>query len=415
MLPLEVVFDVPPEIVRGLATGALERVGGVIRETGSKQVVMWLREGAKIADNSDLAAGVLKSVLDVGSGGLTSVAYGALDAVVATNRHNQIMQQFSSLTNLTGLVGGIGVVNLAVSAISLAVMLKRFNEIENQVVKIYEELQRNRNSYLNAGLEAAEDAATAAEAGDNKNKRFYARQAIDRLRQARALILDRAKELQSRGDNEILLAHVSQAIQVDTVRIRCYLDNEDLDNAKRHLHTALEEYRDMAHLTVTRLLGTKRAIYFHHTVSDEDLWRYVGIRKWLSNREVNLPSLLQEALFSERHDFWNPDIVKDIDASVKRLSIRERLSPLGKSNLESIPPHLLALAKCDVLIENFRRLEGFQAEIESIERLGVSVPEWETQLATRLADKEISLADHNDYVLLVDKNWLAEQTDSTAA
>ena len=65
MLPLEVVFDVPPAIVRGLATGALERVGGVIRETGSKQVVMWLREGAKIADNSNLAGGVLKSLLNV--------------------------------------------------------------------------------------------------------------------------------------------------------------------------------------------------------------------------------------------------------------------------------------------------------------------------------------------------------------
>ena len=36
MLPLDVVFDVPPEIVQGLATGALERVGGVIRERGQQ-------------------------------------------------------------------------------------------------------------------------------------------------------------------------------------------------------------------------------------------------------------------------------------------------------------------------------------------------------------------------------------------
>ncbi len=415
MLPLEVVFDVPPAIVRGLATGALERVGGVIRETGSKQVVMWLREGGKIADNSDLAAGVLKSVLDVGSGGFAGVAFGALDAVVAANRHNQIMQQFSALTNLVGIVGGIGVANLAVSAVSLAVILKRFNEIEKQVVAIYDELQRDHNSYLQAGIDAAQDSAAAAKAGDIENKRFYARQAIDRLRQARILILNRAETLQTKGDNDNLLAHVSQAMQVDTVRIRCYLDNDDLENAKRHLQESLAEYRKMLRLTVNRLLGTKRAIYFHHTVSDEDLWRYVGVRKWLSDRDVDLSFLLQETLFAERHDFWNPDIVKDVDASVKRLAIRERLSPLGKSSLESIPPHLLVLAKCDVLIENFRRLEGFQAEIESIERLGVSVPEWEMQFATRLAEKEISLAEHQDYALLVDRDWLTEQSDSPAA
>ncbi len=415
MLPLEVVFDVPPAIVRGLATGALERVGGVIRETGSKQVVMWLREGAKIADNSDLAAGVLKSVLDVGSGGFAGVAFGALDAVVAANRHNQIMQQFGALTNLVGIVGGIGVANLAVSAVSLAVILKRFNEIEKQVVAIYDELQRDHNSYLQAGIDAAQDSAAAAKAGDIENKRFYARQAIDRLRQARILILNRAETLQTKGDNDNLLAHVSQAMQVDSVRIRCYLDNDDLENAKRHLQEPLAEYRKMLRLTVNRLLGTKRAIYFHHTVSDEDLWRYVGIRKWLSDRDIDLSFLLQETLFAERHDFWNPDIVKDVDDSVKRLSIRKRLSPLGKSSLESIPPHLLVLAKCDVLIENFRRLEGFQAEIESIERLGVSVPEWEMQFATRLAEKEISLAEHQDYALLVDKDWLAEQSDSPAA
>ena len=77
MLPLEVVFEVPPEIVRGLATGTLERVGGVIREQGSKQVVMWLREGAQIANNSNLAGGVLRSVLNVGSGGLSGAAFGA--------------------------------------------------------------------------------------------------------------------------------------------------------------------------------------------------------------------------------------------------------------------------------------------------------------------------------------------------
>ena len=415
MLPLEVVFDVPPEIVRGLATGALERVGGVIREQGSKQVVMWLREGAQIANNSSLAGGVLRSVLNVGSGGLTGVAFGALDAVVAAQRHNQIMQQFGALTNLVGMVGGIGVVNLGISAVSLAVLVKRLHDIENQLEKLHEEFQRDRDANLQAGLEAAQDAATAAIEGDHENKRSYALQAIDRLRQARVHVLDKVRELESGGNNELLLGRLSQAMQIDAVRIRCYLERDDLFNAKRHLSQSLVDYRELARTTVHRMLGSSRAVFFHPTVSDEDLWRYVMICKWLSDRDVDLPFLLQESFFAERHDFWNQDIVKDIDASVKKLSIRERLSPKGKANVDSLPPHLLALAESDALIENFQRLEGFHAEIEAIERLGTKHSELEKQQEDALAKAEINLAEHDDYVLFVDTEWLAKQSESTAA
>ena len=42
---LNVVFDVPPQVTQGLLNGTLERVGGVVRDSSSKQVVMWLQEG----------------------------------------------------------------------------------------------------------------------------------------------------------------------------------------------------------------------------------------------------------------------------------------------------------------------------------------------------------------------------------
>ena len=169
MLPLEVVFDVPPEIVRGLASGVLERVGGVIREKGNKQIVMWLREGAKIADNSDLAAGVLKSVLDVGSGGLAGVAYGALDVVVAANRHNQIMQQFSALTSLVGMVGGIGLLNLTTTIVSTAMVLKKLSDIEKAIQElgagITKLFAKDRQVKMEAAINSANLALTMQ--GDN--------------------------------------------------------------------------------------------------------------------------------------------------------------------------------------------------------------------------------------------------------
>jgi len=41
-------FLIPAEIAKGLDAGTLERIGGVIRETNSKQVVLWLREGTQV-------------------------------------------------------------------------------------------------------------------------------------------------------------------------------------------------------------------------------------------------------------------------------------------------------------------------------------------------------------------------------
>jgi hypothetical protein len=42
---INVLFDVPALVAQGLRNGALERVGGVVRDSNSKQVVMWLQEG----------------------------------------------------------------------------------------------------------------------------------------------------------------------------------------------------------------------------------------------------------------------------------------------------------------------------------------------------------------------------------
>ena len=49
---LNVVFDVPALVVQGLMNSSLERVGGVVRDSSSKQVVMWLQEGGSHASKA---------------------------------------------------------------------------------------------------------------------------------------------------------------------------------------------------------------------------------------------------------------------------------------------------------------------------------------------------------------------------
>lgn len=50
---LEVVFEVPAQIHIGMTNGSLERIGGVVRDTRSKQVVAWLRDGSLVSETSN--------------------------------------------------------------------------------------------------------------------------------------------------------------------------------------------------------------------------------------------------------------------------------------------------------------------------------------------------------------------------
>ena len=52
MLQIEVMLEVPLRIAAGLAGGQLERVGGVVRDVGTKQIVALLREGGQLANGS---------------------------------------------------------------------------------------------------------------------------------------------------------------------------------------------------------------------------------------------------------------------------------------------------------------------------------------------------------------------------
>ena len=69
-------------------------------------------------------------------------------------------------------------------------------------------------------------------------------------------------------------------------------------------------------------------------------------------------------------------------------------------------PHIDVLTQSELLIENYQRFQGFYAEIEAIERLGIKHSEWEKQQREALERAEINLANHDDYVALVDNDAL---------
>ena len=404
---LEVVLKVPEAIASGLASGVLERVGGVVRHADSKQIVMWLREGGQIAGNSDLAGGFLRPLLNASSGGLLSATSSVANAAITARSHHLIMQQLNGISRMLGVVGGIGVVNIAVSAVSLGLLLRRLNEIEGKIEAIHLEVQRDRDVNLRAGLDAAQDAAAA---GDERNRRLHAMRAVDRLRDAHVLVVDDLNQQLTHGDERQLAAELSQAMQLDMIRIRCYMDIEDIANARRNLKAALKVYREAAKQSISMLLGTERAVYFHPAVCDDDLWRFVAILQWQREARIAPDSVLVEALLASRHDFWNPEAAPDSDEPDRLAFLHNLIPQHDPEPAREEPKHILALALSEGLIENFERLQGLLVEIDAIERLGINFSVWESQQQAALAKAGVDLESHDDYVGLVDEDELRRLT-----
>ncbi|WP_097462094.1 hypothetical protein [Mangrovitalea sediminis] len=103
MADLNVIFDVSQDILDGLSSGRLERVGGVIREAGGKQVYAWLREGGSVALDSDNA---------------------------------KLLNQLNVLGAHAQFVSAMSVVNLAVSVAGFAIMYRKLNSIEQQINQV---------------------------------------------------------------------------------------------------------------------------------------------------------------------------------------------------------------------------------------------------------------------------------------
>lgn len=76
MANIEVLLQLDAQIETALALGTYERVGGVIRHSHSKQVVMWLHETSEVVPDKKVAQGLLTSVLK--KTGMNSSAIGMI-------------------------------------------------------------------------------------------------------------------------------------------------------------------------------------------------------------------------------------------------------------------------------------------------------------------------------------------------
>lgn len=297
-------------------------------------------------------------------------------------------------------------------------MLKRFADIESLLDKVYERVskivaeqhQRDRQINLSTALECAQ---VVANAEDGNYKESMAANLDFLLINAREHCMsDFCEKRHERAKEEIELAQqrLAQAMHLDETRIRAFLEVGQDKLAESVMQDRLEKYRTELKKYVSILLGRhpQRAIYFNHKVGDQDLQRYVLIEQWLRGEE----DILWDIVLEQRKGFWSGEVKNALEPS-------QGIVLPGKPSPKASTQHLDALAQAEAAIENFQRFEGFALELKAINRLGISLDDWEamrnTQNTVFVNEADINLAEHDDYVLLVDKEWSDTQKKSSAA
>ena len=248
---LDVVFDVPAKVAEGLSNGSLERVGGVVRDSSSKKVVMWLQEGvSKPPFNPPLAGG---------------------EALAVANT-------MLSTANLGVSVAGFTMVLQQLNRISDQIRL-----VEAKVDQISHKLDDQALAQLKAGINACQNAVDLV---DPDLRIQMAGQALTTLHAARQYfnqqVVRSAGKAEATSAEYVGLAFVALAAEVQT-----YLQLDEGDKAARTLSLDLDELRP----GLTQLMNAVLDCTCHYLkpefagVVDLDLmlWLHNGFRRIKGN------------------------------------------------------------------------------------------------------------------------------------
>lgn len=413
MALLDITFDVPEKILQGLASGHLERVGGVVRNTVNKQIVMWLRDSNALDTALDLGSKFptpLTKLFQAGRlglslwdsarsrGALSEVGQNVLllnqsiealeqqmsgvnqqlDQLVDVNK--QISDQLASLIRNSGTVQVISaftatgqILNLALTAASFAVTLQRLRQLSGAIadlrVEMRAQFERDRDMRFKTALQTARD---VFESSNPKFREHAVDSAIQGLYEAREHFLNDFEDTlkQDVSSRDILMVaqhYYIRALYATIARIRCYLTTEDLKLAHDRLLEDLPYFRDAALHLVRLWVSQNSALFLHRSISTEDMNRFLQVQRWLVSPddvyEGGTGKTLFDILDNLRSDFWRTEIVsEDFGSDLLRKVINRPVVTLEDRTKEML--NRLALA--EAVIENYQRLLGFELEVRAM-------------------------------------------------
>ncbi|GAB4516689.1 MAG: hypothetical protein OHK0046_22440 [Anaerolineae bacterium] len=401
MANLEVVFEVPKFIERGLASGTLERVGGVIRDTASKQIIAWLREGSVVQDAVRVGSGLPSPF-----GLIANVIQGALtlyDGQKTREAIDALSQQVHTVSALTAATAAGQLVNLALASASFKAILTRLDRLSSSVEAlgglVQTEFEHDRDISFRKALQAARD---TVDIQDNLHRSEAARSAIDGLYEARENFMRHFDERLSENlirDDHLLACQrlLTRAMYADIGRIRCYAYTDEQVTRER-LAESLTLFRPAVEKLLQAWIGRYPSIYFHQETPAFLLDRFFQVQFWLnrssSDQDATLPRIMFRIVDEVRKDFWNEEVIKQEYSNFIN-QIRRR--PVRTKTERTTELHN-RLAQAEIMIENFQRMEGLDLELRAMRLSGMSFSEWESIFIKEIDEKGFGIVVNRDLI-----------------
>lgn len=366
MAKIRVEFEVPDEIVDGLGNGTFERYGGVIRHADSKQIFAFLQEGGNMSRK--------------GSSGLTLLP----TLLRATGMNAKTVAVVAGAVTIAGPL-----LDIAITAYTIHHLTRRIEALKKEIEEIYDRIVRHFTKSETAALQTALQIANELlDTEDAVSRREKANDVVARLVNAEKLLLmDLDDALNGRRLRKAGVL-IDTVTSINMLSTRCSFEVGDEKIAIRRLSNSLADLRPRVDRLVLRLVGKQPAVYFHKSVSDDYLDRYIQIQAWLYGDE----DVWEKAIKRARKGFWSKK-------AIKRLFREARRFLYTWPKLRKKPFYMKAIPRAELLIESFQRFESFALDMKSPERLDRDLEKLSEEAAKRLAD-------HDDHVLVIDQEAL---------
>lgn len=338
-------FVLADAMAKGLESGELIRLGGVIREAATGRVVTFLREAGSNAA--------------------------------------QIPQRLQQAEALLQVGSAASVLSLGVSVMGFALVMHRLNELEKrlkQAEELLKKIDRKIDLSFYANFRAALDLANIAfTTSQQKNRERAAFQAIDRFLAAQHHYFEYADTELGQGsqiaDEYLLtlsLAYIAEA--------RCHLELGEPDTAMSRFQEGAIRIRSCIQRYIELLLTSNPAIYLQPQFKEQiDLRRLTQVYQWLDpNLDENAVFQMQrENLFKIAQDS-NKWVESLPSAIVTRVEVKggwfgPNQEELKKEANKRLPEVLEVM---ESMVETNRRFEAYQAEVAAIAQLGISFHDW---------------------------------------
>lgn len=397
MTPLTVTFEMPAAIAHGLANGTYERVGGVIRDVATKQVVVWLKEhgsefistlpiGSMLSSGIGVAFNPITGVLQIGTTLVnTAITKRGFDRV--DKQLTQITNELGQIQNVLLMTSAVSILNLSVAGAGFIIISKQLKTLEKRLQDAQEVLDKiNRKVDLGfyANFRAALDlASNAFSMGRSENRRNCALQAINRFLEAQHVytnFVDQELELGSQITDEYILT-LCLAYLAET---RCYLELEEPDVAYQRFQEGLSVIRSRTRRYIEQLLTSNPAAYLDPQFKQQiSLGRLTKVYQWLDPTldENDVFELHRENLFNLRKEQGIESGYKWVNSLPSAIVAKAEVKGTILGNREETKREAIkrlpqAIEMMESLIETSNRFEMYQMEAKVITKLGLTFHEW---------------------------------------